>query len=74
MTKVLKKNSFLWCEEAQFSFETLKSAIISTPVLAFPNFEKDFIVEIDACSVGIGAILSRIITQSLIITANLWEG
>nr|GEV11876.1 retrovirus-related Pol polyprotein from transposon TNT 1-94 [Tanacetum cinerariifolium] len=34
----------------------LKQAMMSTPVLALPNFEKEFIVETDTSSTGIGAV------------------
>lgn len=57
MIDFLKKNSFVWNEEATNSFKKLKEAITSEPVLQFPNFSKEFIIEIDACIVGIGAML-----------------
>jgi hypothetical protein len=31
----------------------------STPVLAFPNFSNEFVVETDACDNGIGTVLSQ---------------
>ncbi|GJW51736.1 retrotransposon-related protein [Tanacetum coccineum] len=57
LTKLLKKNSFGWNVEAETAFKTLKEAMISTPVLSLPNFNKEFVVETDACDVGIGAVL-----------------
>lgn len=58
MTELLKKNAFCWCEAEQISFETLKASMLVAPVLAFPDFDKQFVVETDACSIGIGAVLS----------------
>jgi hypothetical protein len=31
----------------------------STPVLALPNFDKQFTIEINACDRGVGAVLSQ---------------
>jgi hypothetical protein len=33
----------------------LKEAMVSTPVLQLPNFQKQFVIEMDACDLGIGA-------------------
>jgi hypothetical protein len=35
----------------------LKKVMSSTPVLAFPDFSKEFVVEINAYDTGIGAVL-----------------
>lgn len=54
-----KDFDFAWTSECQSAFETLKSALTSPPILAFPNFDKPFILATDASGVGIGAVLKQ---------------
>ena len=45
--------------DCQRAFEELKSHLTDAPVLCYPSFEKDFVLETDASSRGIGAVLSQ---------------
>ena len=45
--------------EALEAFQTLKQACMNSPVLAFTDYTKDFLLETDASKEGLGAVLSQ---------------
>ena len=46
-------------EEALEAFWALKQACMNSPVLAFANYTKDFLLKTDASKEGFGAVLSQ---------------
>ena len=46
-------------EDALKAFDTLKWVCMSTPVLAFADYTKEFLLETDASKEGLGAVLSQ---------------
>ncbi len=48
---------YVWTEACQEVFDALKTRCIEAPILAYPNFDKPFIVHTDASGMGLGAIL-----------------
>jgi hypothetical protein len=59
LTNLLHHKSFSWNSVAQESFDKLKESMTTTPVLAYPDFSKEFMIEIDVCDTGIEAVLSQ---------------
>ena len=56
-----KKNArFQWNEECQTAFDHLKQRLINAPVLAYPSFDREFLLETDASVQGLGAVLSQV--------------
>ena len=46
-------------EDALEAFQTLKQACVSAPILAFPDYTKDFLLETDASKEGLEVELSQ---------------
>ena len=60
LTKLLKKeNEFHWGKEQEIAFNTIKSKLISKPVLAYPNYDRDWYIDVDASGGCIGGVLQQ---------------
>lgn len=58
--QLCRKNvNFTWSKQCQEAFETLKNALITAPVLAYPNFAKKFYISVDASNYAVGAYISN---------------
>ncbi|MEO0790884.1 MAG: reverse transcriptase family protein, partial [Bacteroidota bacterium] len=53
------KRQFKWTSECQDSYEQLKLLITSKPVLRNPDHSQPFVLQIDASSYGVGAVLMQ---------------
>jgi hypothetical protein len=54
---LMKHVVFVWTAEHQKAFELLKTALITAPVLALPDFSIPFCIYTDACQTCVGAVL-----------------
>ena len=54
------KEEWVWTDECQKAYETLKTAIVEGAVQQHPDFSKPFIVDTDASEIGMGVILSQV--------------
>ena len=60
LTTLLHKHTvFQWTSIHDQAFQALKTALVSTPVLALPNFARPFAIETDASASGVGAVLTQ---------------
>ena len=50
---------FEWTIKLQDAFDALKEAVSTAPVLGYPDFSREFILETGASLNGLGAILSQ---------------
>ncbi len=53
------KVPFQWSPPAAAAFQTLKDRFTSSPILQVPDSGRQFVVEVDASDVGVGAVLSQ---------------
>ena len=61
MNALTKKNvPFVWTVACAEAFDKLKRALVSAPILAYPNFREPFLLFVDASSTGIGFTSAQI--------------
>lgn len=59
LTELTKKYEFQWGPITQKAFDILKEKLITTPVLALPNFNKEFLIECDTSGGEVGVIIMQ---------------
>ena len=52
--------TFVWASECLKAFDALKLALTTGPVLGYPDFNREFILETDALLRGLGDVLSQV--------------
>jgi hypothetical protein len=60
MTELLKKGvKFVWDEDCEKAFHTLRAHLTTAPVLAQPDNTKPFDIYCDASGTGLGCVLMQ---------------
>ena len=54
-----KSANWKWGEEEQSAFNSLRDRLMSPPILAYPDYERPFVLHVDACASGLGAVLCQ---------------
>ncbi|KAI2645263.1 Transposon Tf2-8 polyprotein [Labeo rohita] len=62
-----KPKQLIWNPAAHEAFERLKTTFSTAPVLHHPDPEHPFTVEVDAFSIGVGAVLSQAVGDSSVL-------
>ena len=58
-TLTKKDVEFVWSAQCDEVFQKLKDKLVGSPVLAFPQCDRGFILDTDAFGVGLGAVLAQ---------------
>ena len=57
-----QQNQFVWSDDCHTAFNALKAKIVQAPILVYPQFDQTspvFVLQTDASSIGVGAILEQ---------------
>ena len=61
LTRLTERDvEFVWGQEEEEAWQMLKDELVKAPILAYPDPEKQFILDTDASGYGIGAVLSQV--------------
>ncbi|CAF3331006.1 unnamed protein product [Rotaria socialis] len=59
LTRSADNRPFLWSTTCQQAFDYLRQLLIQAPIVAYPQFDKPFVLQLDASDVGLSAILAQ---------------
>eukprot|EP00731_Ephydatia_muelleri_P024415 Em0016g686a len=60
LTNKTDNKTFSWTAQCTMAFQELKERLTTPPVLAFPQFDREFLLATDASDSAIGAVLSQV--------------
>lgn len=61
LANLTRKNvKFVWSEECQQAFDSIKGHLVEAPILSCPDFSLPFTIQCDASDYGLGAVLSQV--------------
>ena len=61
LTVLTKKDTeWIWGREQEEAFQLLKDCLIKPPILRYPDFTRDFIIDTDASGFGVGSVLGQV--------------
>ena len=55
-----KGNNFCWNDNCEKAFIELKSRLMNSPILSYPDFSLPFVLSTDASDAAVGAVLSQV--------------
>jgi len=59
LTRLLRRDTFQWDDEATTAFQRLKVVVMTSPVLQMADFNKVFLIDYDASGAGFGVVLHQ---------------
>ncbi|RWR86324.1 reverse transcriptase [Cinnamomum micranthum f. kanehirae] len=60
LTKLTRKDiPFVWNDECEYSFQTLKQRLVSALILSLPDGREGFVIYSDASALGLGCVLMQ---------------
>jgi len=60
LSRLIKKDvNFVWSDEQEVAFRKLREVLTGDTILQYPNFNKEFFVECDASSIGVGCVVTQ---------------
>ena len=64
LTRLMRHDTLLnWCKKCEFSFQTLKNALCTEPILKFPNPQRPYVLFTDASKYAWAGVLMQPYTK-----------